>query len=52
MAKKAPDVRVTLRVPPELWGELQKVATRNDRSLNYEIVTAIRDRVRLSGRHR
>jgi len=45
MANKAetkPDVRVTLRLPADLYDVLIKLAKRDDRSLNSEIVHLLR----------
>lgn len=39
----AGEVRLILRLPPEMHAELKEIATRADRSLNRQIVRALRE---------
>ena len=41
---------ILLRIPPELWEELQRMAAQDLRSLNAEIEYLLRDAVKNRGR--
>lgn len=43
MDKQQEDVKITLRVPPEVADEMKRLACMNDRSLNGELIRAIRE---------
>jgi predicted transcriptional regulator len=43
MDKQQEEVKITLRVPPEVADEMKRLARTNDRSLNGELVRAIRE---------
>jgi predicted transcriptional regulator len=43
MDKQQEEVKITLRVPPEVAHEMKRLARTNDRSLNGELVRAIRE---------
>jgi hypothetical protein len=47
MAERKP---ILLRIPPELWEELQRMAAQDLRSLNGEIEYLLRDAVKNRGR--
>ena len=43
MEQQQEEVKITLRVPPEVADEMKRLARMNDRSLNGELVRAIRE---------
>lgn len=43
MDKQQEEVKITLRVPLEVANEMKRLARANDRSLNGELVRAIRE---------
>ena len=44
--KKLNETRITIRFPSELVNELKRIAVRNDRSLNSEVVQAVREHIK------
>lgn len=42
MKLKEEVVRITLRLPKDIWEKLKKEAEKNDRSLNKEIINKIK----------
>jgi predicted transcriptional regulator len=42
MSEKQPIIHLTIRIPTEIAGLLRQLATQHDRSLNGEIVRALR----------
>ena len=45
LVTETPEIRVTLRLPPDLHAALQALARRDDRSLNRQIVALLRQAV-------
>jgi predicted transcriptional regulator len=43
MGKKQEEVKITLRVPPEVAETMKRLAREHDRSLNGELVRALRE---------
>ena len=43
MDKQREEVKITLRVPPDVADAMKRLAHANDRSLNGELVRAIRE---------
>ena len=43
MSEKQPIIHLTIRIPTEIAGLLRQLATQHDRSLNGEIVRALRE---------
>ena len=43
MGKQREDIKITLRVPPEVADEMKRLAREHDRSLNGELAWAIRE---------
>jgi predicted transcriptional regulator len=43
MEKQQEEVKITLRVPPDVAETMKQLARANDRSLNGELVRAIRE---------
>jgi len=42
MREKQPPVSITIRIPPEIAEDMRRLAKAHDRSLNGEIVRALR----------
>jgi len=43
MSEKPPSTSITIRIPTEIADMLRRLATQHDRSLNGEIVRALRE---------
>ena len=50
MSEQQPEVKTTVRIPPDVAQAMRRLAERNDRSLNGEIVRALREYVRRQSR--
>jgi hypothetical protein len=46
MSEQQSDVKITVRIPHDVAEAMRRLAERNDRSLNGEIVRALREHVR------
>ncbi len=46
MREQQPEVKITVRIPPDVAEAMRRLAERNDRSLNGEIVRALREYAR------
>jgi len=44
--EKINETRITIRFPSELVNELKRIALRNDRSINSEVVQAVREHIK------
>lgn len=51
MDKQQEDVKITLRVSPDVADEMKRLARRNDRSLNGELVRALREYISRQRKH-